>query len=112
MSLSGGPSHPLHRRVAHSAGAGDVDELLGLAEVACAAVGQRELLLGNRPVFCLAEFLELPRRRRHDPRGVVVLTVLTQRGADPQPGTCPVPAAEPLVISKARVTPGGQLQLP
>ena len=65
-------------------------------------------VLSNRPVLGLAEFLELARRRNHDPRGVFVLAVLAQRGADPQPGACPVPAAEPLVVGEPRVAPRGR----
>jgi hypothetical protein len=86
--------------------AGDGDGPLGFGQVPGAAVGERELLLADRPILGLAEVFELAPGPCHDAGSVVVLAVLAQGGADPQPGARPVPPAQALIVGQPRIAPG------
>jgi hypothetical protein len=72
-------------------------------EVAGAAVGEGDLLLGDRPVLGFGEVVEGLPGGCHDPCGVVVIAPFVECGADPEQRPGPVAVVQALVVGEALV---------
>jgi hypothetical protein len=111
VSVGGVQAYSLQWRRGGGTGSGQLDVPQRDVQVAGATVGERDFLLGDRPVLGLGEGVEGFAGGGHDLAGLVVVALFVEGGADPQQRPRAVAVVEALVVGEVLVAADGDVEV-